>query len=282
MTIPTNNISASLINQELGNAPDATFDVNSADPRFLASVGGDGAQTSNDTPIAFSQFRDRAIFKLNYNSNATDVVISTGSYSPGKTYGIVTIGPGVAIGASSTGQYSMNIQGSSGDIIRVQNSGSIVGHGGDGGGEYGRGADGGPALLVQGGTTLLYNVGIIGGGGGGGGGGGAYEDRQRPRERSGGGGGGGGGGYYAGAGGPHGGWARSYRPQDGQAGQAVSPFSGGGGGGGVAYVGGTGGSLGQGGGGGVAGGGGSNGGAAIQGIDYVQIAQVGTISGSTG
>ena len=78
MTIPTNNISVSLINQELGNASNAAFDVDSNDPRFLASVGTGGAQTCSRTTIAFSQFRDRAIARINYTGYNVVICIRPG------------------------------------------------------------------------------------------------------------------------------------------------------------------------------------------------------------
>ena len=290
MTIPTNNISALLINQELGNASNATFDVNSNDSRFLASIGAGGAQTCSRTTIAFSQFRERAIARINYTGNNSNSVFNTGNYSPGKTYGRISIASCGVLGASNTSQYGMIIQASTGDKIVIQNAGYIVGAGGGGGQEGGDGGGGGSALLVQGATTILYNVGTIGGGGGGGGGGVGYEDCQKPRAFNGGGGGGGGAGYVGGAGG--GGQAGSGNGAQGSSGGGGSITQGGRGGGGGAG-GGAGGNLGESGQigqGGTAGGksvtalssGAGGPGAAIQGIGYVQIAQAGTILGSTG
>ena len=276
MTIPTNNISALLINQELGNASNATFDVNSNDPRFLASVGQGGAQTQPNTPIAFSQFRERAIARINYTGYNGNSVFNTNNYSPGKTYGRISVAGCGVLGASGTSQHGMIIQASSGDKVVIQNSGYIVGAGGYGGQEGGHGGGGGPALLVQGATTILYNVGVIGGGGGGGGAGIGYEDCQKPRAYNGGGGGGGGAGYVGGAGG--GGQAGTGNGTQGSNGTNGSIFGGGNPGGGY-VAGGAGGNLGQSGQDSSNGAGGP--GAAIQGIGYVQIAQAGTILGST-
>ena len=277
MTIPTNNISVSLINQELGNASNAAFDVDSNDPRFLASVGTGGAQTCSRTTIAFSQFRDRAIARINYTGYNVDSVFSTGNYSPGKTYGRISVAGCGVLGASGTSQHGMIVQASAGDKIVLQNSGYIVGAGGYGGQAGNAGGGGGPALLVQGSTTIVYNVGIIGGGGGGGGAGIGFEDCQKPRAYNGGGGGGGGAGYVGGAGG--GGQSGTGNGIQGSGGGGGS-ICGGGRGGGGAVGGGSGGGLGESGQGSSAGAGGP--GPAIQGIGYVQLAQTGTILGSTG
>ena len=276
MTIPSDKISFSLINTELGRQSTNPFDIDDSDGRDLASVGQNGAQTTKKTPISFSQFREHAYARFNYNSTVTDTIISTSSYNSGKTFGNVTIGTEGILGASAAQNYGMKIQGSSGDKIVIRNSGAIVGAGGNGGYTSTRGLDGGPALLIQGTTTILYNVGTIGGGGGGGGGGGDYEDSQTPREHSNGNGGGGGAGYIVGIGGGTGGASRTYRPQPGQNG---SLYIGGNAGAGNTLPGGKGGNLGQGGGAGAGGGGASLPGAGIQGSSYLQIVQNGTIAG---
>jgi len=286
MTLPASSLSFSAINTELGRQATATLSFNDADVRNLASVGGTGVQTNSGTIISSNNLLSHAALITTLNTNQTDYVFT--SPSPGKTYGVVSIGSEVVLGATTTSNYGLNIQGATGDLITIQNAGYIVGKGGNGGtGTYsnpgpsqgGQGQAGGTALLINGAPTILYNVGVIGGGGGGGNGGRGYEDNQRPRRGHGGAGGGGGAGYVVGSGGQHAG---------GGEGQVGSLTAGGlpGGTNGQAFnsggQGGSGGGLGQAGGAGQQGSSTTpgEGGASILGSNYVQFAQVGTIYGS--
>lgn len=286
MTLSSSTLDFSSLNAELGNQSTATISFNDVSVRNLANVGGTGVQTNLNTSIQASSLLGHSYMPINISSDQTNYVVTT--TAPGKTYGVVSIGSGVVVGATSSSNYALNIQGSSGDLVVLQNAGYIVGKGGDGGlGTYsnpgpsqgGQGQGGGPAMLVQGALTALYNVGTIGGGGGGGNGGLGYEDRQRPRRGHGGAGGGGGAGFYVGGGGQDAG---------GGQGQAGSLTAGGlpGGTNGQAFNGG--GQGGSGGGLGQAGGAGSqgspttpaDGGAAIVGANYIQFAQSGSIYGA--
>ena len=286
MTLPASSLGFSDVNTELSRQGTATLSFNDADVRNLASVGGTGVQTTSGTRISAADLLSHAASIVNITTDQTNYVYT--SPSPGKTYGVISIGSGVVLGATTTGNYGLVIQGSSGDVFNIQNSGYIVGKGGDGGtGTYsnpgpsqgGQGQSGGPAMLVQGSTTILYNVGVIGGGGGGGNGGRGYEDNQRPRRGHGGAGGGGGAGYVVGSGGA-----------DAGGGQGIvgTLTAGGlpGGTSGQAFIGGV--QGGSGGGLGQAGGAGQQGsytdpgtgGAAINGANWIQFAQTGAIYGS--
>ena len=298
MPTPSTTISLSDVNTELYNQSTATISFNDANVRTIGSLAS-GSQTAQGTSISADQLRNKAygIYQISgaqlAEVNVVSALSGVGKYVAGRTYGIVSIDGSSVIGSTSTSNYGLVVQGTTGDLFNIQNAGYIVGTGGTGGsGSYNaqsinNGVNGGPAMLVQGATTILYNVGTIGGGGGGGGGGTGWEDNQRPRRGHGGGGGGGGAGFYVGAGGAGG--ATSF---PGQAGQAGSLTSGGvygqdGGGGGI---GGSGGSLGQNGQAGRPGAGngaqsnpaGSAGiaGASINGSNWIQFAQSGTIYGS--
>jgi hypothetical protein len=284
------------INQVLQNQSTATISFNDDRTRKFASTGQAGAQRTQATAISYSQFLNRSYKKVSFPSDSGVVggfQISGNSYwtanagygkytytgyTSGATYGVATIASTV-LGSTNSSTPALTIQGVVGDLIEFQNAGTIVGAGGTGGSSGQAGFVGGPALKVQGATTILYNVGTIAGGGGGGGAAVGYEDCQTPRAYNGGGGGGGGGGYVAGTGGT--GQSNTYNGavgRPGQAGQASSPFGGGTGGTG-GRTGGAGGSIGQAGGTGGAGYGPGASGKAICGIAYVQIAQQGTMAG---
>ena len=265
MTLPTGAISFSDINQELGLSSTATISLNDALVRLVASVGNTGVQTTNNTTIQMASLQGHAYGVYQIGSTSTDVNVtsyltSTGHYAAGKTYGVVTINGGVVIGASSVGQYAFNVQGSDGDLFAIQNSGYIVGKGGDGGqgggsssGTPSAGQSGGSGVYIKGQTQSIaqfQNGGIVGGGGGGGGGGDWKQDAQNQnRVPMPGGGGGGGAGYQVGAGAASG--QGGFSGNSGQAGQAPAGTSGGAGGSGLSTsgygsgTGGQGGGLGQ-------------------------------------
>jgi hypothetical protein len=238
MTLPSDgSISFSQINLELGRPANASYSLNDGDIRKLASVGGTNIQTNNDTYIPFSSLRGHAWNVVTINSPITNYTYA--APAPGKTYGVLNVTGSGVIGSTSTESYALIMQSLPGDLLTVQNSGYIVGAGGNGahgGISLTSGSNGGSAILVQGGpiqhqngiipNIIIQNNGIIGGGGGGGGGGQWVQDTQNQHHVPiSGGGGGGGAGYipgYAGDGGNAGG----YGP--GQAGQVGTLTTGGG------------------------------------------------------
>ena len=189
------------------------------------------------------------------------------SYSAGTSDIIVNVNPGVNVGTTSTGSYAMSVPASfnPGDTVTINNSGTIIGMGGNGG--YGScknatppptgGGAGGNAVNIARPTTI-NNTGTLAGGGGGGGGGGTSVAGGGPE--GGGGSGGGGAGYNGGAGGgrnPAFSPTTSWNGGSGTPGSVSAGGSGGGGGGAPGpYPGGPGG---NGGGQGAGGGGGSPG-----------------------
>tara|TARA_R110000751_G_scaffold105858_4_gene201872 strand:+ start:375 stop:1211 length:837 start_codon:yes stop_codon:yes gene_type:complete len=163
----------------------------------------------------------------------------------------IVIPSGATLVASSTSAYALQTGSGYTGILTIQNSGKIIGRGGNGGnGGYGYsynqiaqptdGASGGPSVLIQSDVTIINTGTILGGGGGGGGAAGIVHVGTAYS-----GGGGGGGGYPYGAGGSGG--STTHSGANGTAGTVSSAGAGGNGGfdgtsgGGV---GGTGGGLG--------------------------------------
>lgn len=256
------------------------------------------ASDNNSIPtsgrISFSNFygaTNRVAINVTISGNVADYVFNTAKvpgYIAGVTDVTLTINSGVVVSASTTSTSALTVDTSwnSGDTVRINNYGIIVGMGGAGGAGSGiigfdglAGAGGGRALTVSRAITF-GNHGVIAGGGGGGGGGGRGV---------GGGGGGGGGrtGLYNSAGGA-GGFSRihaSYSGYDGGAGT----YDGGGGGGGGPYAfnrpGAAGGTWGAAGGTGTAsdqgsGGAGGPAGAAVSGNEYITWSATGTRYGA--
>jgi len=254
MTLPTGAISFSDINTELGLQATAPLTLDANLVRRVASAGNTGVQTTSGTTIAMNQLQGHAYAQYQNGGTVADVNLvsaftSSGHYAAGKTYGVVTNSG--TIGASSTGAYALNASFSNGDILVIQNSGYIVGAGGDGG--HGAftlqgGFNGGNAIYAigQGQAFIqMQNSGVIGSGGGGGSGGNWAQDTQNQnRWPIPGGGGGGGAGYVGGAGGAAG-QTGYYGAANGQAGSVSSGGSGGSGGGQGAQAGASGGSLGN-------------------------------------
>ncbi len=251
MTLPTGAISFSDLNTEMRLQATAPLTMDADLLRRIASAGGTGVQTTSGTVISLSQLQGHAYGVYQNGSgqsvsniNLVTAFTATGNYAAGKTYGVATNAG--TIGSSSISTYGLTANFSAGDILAVQNTGYIVGHGGDGG--YGGpsysngypGQNGGPAFYAKGGASAfiqMQNTGTIGGGGGGGGGGAYAQDTQNQRVPLQGGGGGGGAGYVAGAG------AGGYGT--GGQGTLTQGGYGGGGGGQAAQAGGPGGGLGQ-------------------------------------
>jgi hypothetical protein len=239
MTLPASGpISFNNINVELGVAGTTTASLGQASYRTLAGVPSGAISMSN-----FYGKSSRVAITITLSSNQQNVNIYNlrgGSYVAGISDITVNVNSGVFIGATSTGVYAMTISGfASGDTVRINNSGTILGCGGGGGnGGYAAnnnynagspGAEAGPALSVSFPTTIYNYANIYGGGGGGGGGGSAYIDSKGEDTSYGGGGGGGGAGYSAGGGGA-GGDAGTGNRYPGSNGSGGSTLSGGGGG----------------------------------------------------
>jgi hypothetical protein len=269
--------SISSANQTLYRQTTQPINFNDTLLRKIASING-GAQTNSGAPISYSQLLGKSYVVSQISGTTTavsaiTVVNNTGNYVAGKTYGIITIQPGSLIGGTSVGGYGFYVQGfSSGDSIIIENKGYIVGAGGNAGGVYVSGQNGGPAMYVNSlGNFELYNTGVIAGGGAGGYSAGGFEDGQRPRAYNGAGGGGGGAGYVVGLGnGGQGGTYNGARGAPGQNGYIQQD----GGTGWNFYPGGTGGGIG-----GSQAGGNLGSGYSIVGSNYLNFKQVGSING---
>ena len=267
MTLPASGpISFNNINVELGVAGTTTASLGQASYRTLAGVPSGAISMSN-----FYGKSNRVAITITFASNQQNVNIYNlrgGSYVAGKSDITVNVNSGVFIGATSTGVYAMTIASfASGDTVRVNNSGTILGCGAVGGtGGYAQfnasggpsgGAGGGPALSVSF-PTNIYNYGsVFGGGGGGGGGGSGVSYSAKEGSSAGGGGGGGGGAGFSVGGGGAGGGAAGDTDSPGANGANGGTLSGGGGGAGGLGLGGTGGAGGGSGANGATGGGGS-------------------------
>lgn len=174
---------------------------------------------------------------LNYNlyNSAT----ANPGYVAGSTDVTLNINGGVNVGSNSTGSYAMAVpsQFNPADVIVINNQGTIIGRGGDGGlgggvnsGSTGGGGAGGAIQVSR--PVTINNVGTLAGGGGGGGGGAFRLFSVNPKTtfQFPGGGGGGGAGYNAGSGGS----SKDGLPNSANPGQSGS-INGGGAGGNAYY-----------------------------------------------
>jgi hypothetical protein len=239
MPLPSSGaISFNAINVELGVSGTTQASLGQATYRTLAGVPSGAISLSN-----FYGKSNRVAITITLSSNQQNVNIFNlrgGSYVAGGSDITVNVNSGVVIGASSTGVYAMTISGfTSGDTIRLNNSGRITGCGGRGGnGGYGgeppsvgqAGAVGGNALNITFPTTIFNSGNIWGGGGGGGGGGGTFQRlKYSPAYGVGGGGGGGGAGNSVGGGGTGAGGSSTGSNYNGFSGTLTSGGAGGGG-----------------------------------------------------
>jgi hypothetical protein len=249
MTTPSGQISLNDVNVELGFAGTTLIQMNQANVRTLAGVGGSGTVISMQN---LQNKTNRVAISSTFASNTANATLNLSSisgYVSGKSDITVTINSGVYLYSTSTGGYGLNISGATtGDTLTIVNNGFILGQGGGGGNAGVGGASGGPALNLNFGmsTCTINNTNgsayIAGGGGGGGGG----NSPNVPGSAGGGGGGAGGAAGGNGSGGQPGG-------AGGSIGASGSPAPGSGGGGRV--LAGTGGGANTGGG---SGGGGGN------------------------
>lgn len=204
-SLPSTNVSFSLINQQLYRTSNSQYNLNDVEGRTLAATGNSGSSTTPGQPISISNFRGRARFVSNIstqiqNQNIRNSAIAADRYATGRSYVTYTVASTGRIGSTSTGSFGLVVDFASGDIVDVYNYGYIVGAGGNGGagGYNGRGQSGqngftgGPAVQVTSGAASqrLFNFGVVGGGGGGGGGGEGYNPPIGSEDDGGGGGGG--------------------------------------------------------------------------------------------
>lgn len=217
MTLPISTISMSEVNVELTRPATQIIELNDAEVRTVAGVGGSG------TVISMNDLRGKS-FKLfltisssTSNYNLYNAAVAAGwSGNQGLE---VTIDSGVVVSGSSPTVYAFSVPTglAPASSITIINNGTIAGKGGNGGdGGYispdpnihnGKpGTGGGDALYVARPVVMINNGAIRGGGGGGGGGGSAIPTSALPGSFSawyfgGGGGGGAGFGGIGGAGG---------------------------------------------------------------------------------
>jgi len=254
MTTPSGQISLNDVNVELTLSGTTLIEMNQANVRTLAGVGGSGTVISMQN-LQNKTFRVAISSTFSSNTaNATLNLSAISGYVSGKSDITVTINSGIYLYSTSTGGYGLNISGATtGDTLTIVNNGFILGQGGNGGAQNAGGASGGPALNLNFGMSACTinntNGSAYIAGGGGGGGGGTSNDFL-----AGGGGGAGGGtggasnaGGTGGAGGGIGASGSNGSVASGGGGGRVLPGSGGAGGSGGTRTGAGGGSGGGGG-----------------------------------
>lgn len=178
MTLPASGpISFNAINVELGVAGTTTASLGQASYRTLAGVASG--------PISMSNFygkSNRVTINITISANTANYVLNTAKaagYIAGKSDIVLTINSGVTVYSDSTGTAAFIVDTSwaSGDTVRVNNAGVILGRGGQGAVSINTkgqaGGAGGTGLQVLRATSVNNTNRISGGGGGGGGGGGA-------------------------------------------------------------------------------------------------------------
>jgi len=192
MTLPASGaISLGQVNTELGRSATAQIDMNDSGVRTLFGIAS-GAINMNTGHGKANEFT------ATISSNQTDLNLRTwalGAGWGGTSKATITVGSGVYIYSTSTGNAGLTINGSWPGGVTVINNGYIAGMGGAGG-DYANGNDGGPAISLGVNCTITNNSYIGGGGGGGAAGGNGSGQRG-----GGGAGGGAGGGSLGGAGG---------------------------------------------------------------------------------
>jgi hypothetical protein len=251
MTTPSGQISLNDVNVELGFAGTTLIQMNQANVRTLAGVGGSGTVISMQN---LQNKTNRVAISFTFTSNSTDSTLNLSAisgYVSGKSDITVTINSGVYLYATSTGNYALAISGgTTGDTLTIVNNGFILGRGGNGGAVSSNvGASGGPALNLGFGMsacTINNTNGSAYIAGGGGGGGGGFSTNVGGGAGGGGGGagagtGGTGGSGSGGAGGGVGASGSNGGGNSGGGGGRILPGSGGGGGGGGGGAGGGGG-----------------------------------------
>ena len=182
MATPSGTISLNDVNVELGLAGTTTIQMNQANVRTLAGVGGSGTTISMQN---LQNKSNRVAASATISANTSNYTLNTAKapgYVAGKTDMTLNINPSIYVSSASTGTAALIVDTSwnVSDTVTIVNNGIIVGKGGNGGGgtQFGgfsspAGTSGGLGLLVQRALTLNNIHRIAGGGGGGGGGGGS-------------------------------------------------------------------------------------------------------------
>ena len=249
MALPASGaISLNDVNVELGRSGTTTITMNDSVVRTLFGV----ASGTIDMNTGHGKANE---FTATISSNQTNLNLRTWALANGwggTSKATITVGSGVYIYSTSTGNAGLTIDGSWPGGITVINNGFIMGKGGRGGGKFPYyGEDGGSAISLGVSCTINNTNGSAYIGGGGGGGGDNWSQENRPVGGSGGGAGGGNGGRNdsasSGAGGGPGSVGSDGTGQSGGAGKDPSPaYAYGGGGGGGRIFPGSGGSGGSG------------------------------------
>jgi hypothetical protein len=207
MALPVGEISFSQVNVELARPATQELEINDADVRSIAGVGGSGTVISMDD-LRGKSARVQISLVISSATLNYDIYTNRGpSYVAGKSDITLTINSGVPVGSSNTGTAAISVPSAfdSDDTVTIVNQGIIYGRGGNGGNSSaGSGGIGGRAIQVQRATTIDNQSTIAAGGGGGGAGPSRFV--PRPFKQGGpvtfsGGGGGGGAGVQGGAGG---------------------------------------------------------------------------------
>lgn len=192
------------------NSPSTTYLTNTWGSPTVGAVVTSQSGTGTSGPVGYGFYQTIAANTQNYNLKAAAIAAGWDQVLP--LTAKIIINPGVYVGASSTGNYAFQT-GSGfpvGTTLAIDNNGTIIGAGGQGGnsshfnncGALTAGYAGGHALYVAHATTVTNYGWLYGGGGGGGGGGsGSWSFGYNQSCGGDGGGGGGGAGYNPGPGG---------------------------------------------------------------------------------
>lgn len=165
----------------------------------LTTFGAAAARALGETAVSLVPI------SITISSNTVNYTLSTAQapgYVAGRSFVTLTIDSGVFVSSATTGSYALSVDNSwsPGDVLKIVNSGTVLGRGGNGGtggnssvpGQAGQ--PGGPSLYVNYPTRIDNAPGRIAGGGDGGSGAGS------PSSNTSGGGGGGGIGVSTGGG----------------------------------------------------------------------------------
>jgi hypothetical protein len=176
MTLPVSGpLSLNAVNVELGFAGTTLLSLNQANVRTLAGVPS-GTISMSNLYSGSSRVSLTVTFPSSFNNASTNLNLVSG-YVPGKTDFTININSGVYLWGDSSGSVGYYITGgTSGDTLIVNNSGYIIGKGGNGGNPLGAAAGEAGSTALEFGTSTAFSVqlnnlsgGYIAAGGGGGG-----------------------------------------------------------------------------------------------------------------
>lgn len=168
------------INLELGQSATATTSLNASNVRTLAGVPSGAIIMPTNFYGKSNQFAF-TISTNQTNANLRTLAVAAGWNESSQL--VATISGGVIISSNATGTPALTIAGAFPGGVTLNNAGTIVGMGGNGGngGTY-FGSPGGGSVGSPGGTALsvsvattVNNTGVLAGGGGGGGGQNGYD-----------------------------------------------------------------------------------------------------------